>query len=349
MRSNLNHIPLVEVTRGKIVESVHYGSVAIVDNGGHLLHGLGDPQAVCFLRSSAKPLQVLALLEGGGAEKFGLTDQEIAVMCSSHSGSDEHFQVLQALQAKIGIRESDLLCGVHPPTDKPTAKRLLIAGQKPTPNRHNCSGKHTGMLALAKILSAPLENYLDIDHPVQQKILHTFAEMCDFPVDQIELGVDGCSAPVFAIPLTNAAMAFARLADPAQLDGKRMAACQKVFASMSAHPYLVAGTDRFDTDFMTVAGGKAISKSGAEGYVAIGIQPGALAKDSPAIGLALKISDGDSENRAGPLLAVEILSKLGLLSNDEMSRLQPYRSRSVTNWRKLEVGEIRPTASINSL
>jgi len=343
-----HHIPLVEVTRGKIVESVHYGSAVVANANGHIVASVGDPQAVCFLRSSAKPLQLIALLEAGGAQRFQLTGQEIAIMCASHSGSDEHFQVLQTLQAKIGISQADLLCGIHPPTDRQTAERLLIASEKPTPNRHNCSGKHTGMLALARILAASLNNYLDIDHPVQQLILRTFADICSMQPDQIELGIDGCSAPVFAVPLANAALAFARLSDPGQLGSKRADACRLIFESMSAHPYMVAGNGRFDTEFMSVLGGKIICKSGAEGYVAIGVQSGLVGTDSPAMGLALKISDGDADNRAGPLVAVEILSQLGVLKQEEMDKLQRFVHRPVTNWRKLEVGEIRPTTLLKN-
>lgn len=344
--STPQHISLVEVTRGKIVESIHYGSAAVANVDGNVLASIGDPQAVCFLRSSAKPLQLLALLEAGGLDRFQLTGQEIAIMCASHSGSDEHFQVLQTLQKKIGISQADLLCGIHPPTDRPTAERLLLAGEKPTPNRHNCSGKHTGMLALAKMLDAPLDNYLAIDHPVQQKILHTFAEMCDMQVTEIELGVDGCSAPVFAVPLTKAALAFARLSDPGQLQPRRADACRLIFASMCAHPYMVAGTGRFDTDFMSAAQGKIICKSGAEGYLAIGIQPGAGKAHNPAMGLALKISDGDADNRAAPLAALEILSQLDTLKPEVLEKLTRFLRRPVTNWRGLEVGEIRPAPTL---
>lgn len=340
------HISLVEVTRGRIIESIHYGSAAVANVDGHLLASIGDPQAVCFLRSSAKPLQLLALLEAGGAERFQLTGQEIAIMCASHSGSDEHFQVLQTLQKKIGIDENILQCGVHPPTDRPTAERLLLAGEKPTPNRHNCSGKHTGMLALAKMLDAPFENYLEIEHPVQQKILRTFEEMCGLQPEQIELGTDGCSAPVFAIPLRNAAMAFARLSDPGNLEAKRASACQRIFKSMSEHPYMVAGSGRFDTEFMSATQGKFISKSGAEGYVAIGIPSGVATYTSSSMGFALKISDGDADNRAAPLAALEILSQLGVLKPEVLQKLTRFLRRPVTNWRGLEVGEIRPAPTL---
>src|SRR5512142_2227784 len=183
--------PLFEVTRGNLVESVHYGSIAVVASSGKLLSSYGDPQTVTFLRSSAKPFQALPYVERGGVEFFGLTPRELAIACASHEGSDLHVQTVEGIQKKVGVEESQLQCGIHLPSDVEAFKRLIRNDQQPTPNRNNCSGKHTAMLAHAKMRGLPLENYLDIQHPVQQDILASFAEMCRLPVDQIELGTDG--------------------------------------------------------------------------------------------------------------------------------------------------------------
>src|SRR5512139_2523494 len=179
--------PLFEVTRGDTVESVHYGSIAIVDSNGNLIASHGDPHTVAFLRSSAKPFQVLPFVERGGAEHFGFTPRELSIACASHEGSDLHVQTVQGLQEKVGVEESHLQCGVHLPGDVEAFKSLILNNRPPTPNRNNCSGKHTGMLARAKMRGLPLENYLDIDHPIQQDILVAFAEMCLIPVEEIEL------------------------------------------------------------------------------------------------------------------------------------------------------------------
>lgn len=337
------YLPIFELTRGETIESVHFGAFAIVDSEGTLITSHGDPKAISYLRSSAKPFQALPLIEAGGHKKWAFNAKEIAILCASHSGTDEHFKVLFGLQAKIGVSESDLLCGVHPPIDAPTRKALEQRGERPTPNRHNCSGKHTGMLALAKITQSPIENYIDPDHPIQKRILKTFGEMCELPVDSISLGIDGCSAPVFAIPLYNAAYGYARLCDPVRLEPKRAAACQILTGAIMAQPEMVAGPGKFDTRLMEVCQGKIISKGGAEGYQQIGIMPGILGKDSPGIGIALKISDGDLEGRARPALILEVLNQLGVLTQEELEALSEFGPRlPVLNWRKLVVGQGYP-------
>jgi L-asparaginase II len=208
---------LVEVTRGNIVESVHLGALAVVDASGRLLASLGDPDYATYMRSSSKPLQALPLLEGGGAAAFDLSDAEVAVMCASHSGTDEHVSMVRGLQAKIGVTESDLLCGTHPIGHESTRQAMQARGEAPTPLRHNCSGKHTGFLAQAVLRDLPKGDYINPKHPVQERVIQTFAEMVEFPLDKIAIGVDGCSAPVFGVPLRQAALGFARLADPTGL------------------------------------------------------------------------------------------------------------------------------------
>ena len=209
--------PLFEVTRGNIVESIHFGAIAIADSQGRLLYSYGDPQWVAFLRSSAKPFQALPFVERGGVEHFGFTARELALSCSSHETARMHLDAVSALQKKIGIQESDLQCGPHLPGDPEMLKYVIIHNITPTANFNNCSGKHTAMLAHAKIRGLPLETYLERGHPVQQDILTIFAEMCGMEREQVELGTDGCSAPNFAVPLLNAALGFARLCDPVSL------------------------------------------------------------------------------------------------------------------------------------
>jgi L-asparaginase II len=333
--------PMVEVTRGEIVESLHFGALAVVDVSGRLLASYGDPDTVTYLRSSAKPFQALPFLEMDGDRAFGLSSEEVALMCSSHAGTDEHVRVVQSMQAKTGVSESDLLCGTHPPYDEETAERLRRQGEQPTPNRHNCSGKHTGMLAHARLRGLPIENYIDPSHPVQQMILQTFAEMCGLPAERVEIGVDGCSAPNFAVPLRAAAWAYARLCDPTGLAPKRADACRRITAAMTENPVMVSGAGRFDTRLMELTGGRLVSKGGAEGYQAIGVLPGATGPGSPALGIAFKIADGDGADRARHTAAVELLRQLGVLTDEQVGSLSDYGTRPVYNWRHLEVGEIR--------
>jgi L-asparaginase II len=337
---------LVELTRGPLVESIHFGALAVVDAQGSLIASYGSPDLVANLRSSAKPFQALPLIEAGGAERFGLTDREISLMCASHAGTDDHVAVLKGIQQKLGVREEDLLCGWHPPMDEPTAEAMLVRGEKPTFNRHNCSGKHTGMLAQALLANQPLDDYLNTDHVIQKTILRTFAEMLDLPVEEVLIGIDGCSAPTFAATLRAGAYGYARLADPSGLPAPRANALQRICQAMMAHPDMVSGPERFDTRLMEVGAGKIVAKGGAEGYQAIGLLPGALGPGSPGVGITYKIMDGDQGGRARPVVGMAILRQLGVLNDQQLADLKAFDARPIYNWRKLEVGEIRPTFTL---
>jgi len=342
------YAPLVEYTRGGIVESVHQGAIAVVDTQGRLVASAGDPTLVTFLRSSAKPFQTLPLIESGAAEAFGLPTREIAFTCASHLGMDMHAEAAASIQARIGASESDLLCGTHEVPDPATARRLILAGQEPTPNRHNCSGKHSGMLVQARHRDLPLADYVNPRHPIQQTILATFAEMVGLAPDQVVVGTDGCSAPNFAVPLVNAALAFARLADPSGLPPRRANALRTVFYAMTAYPEMVRGPGGFDTEVMRRRPGLLVTKGGAEGYQGMGLVPGALGAGSPALGVALKVADGAA--RAVPLVALEVLRQLGLLGEADFAVLAEFGfapREAVHNQRGLVVGEARPAFSLD--
>jgi L-asparaginase II len=344
--------PLFETTRGEIVESVHYGSIAVVDSNGKLIASYGDPHTVAFLRSSAKPFQVLPFVERGGAEHFSFTPRELSLSCASHEGSDMHVQAVSALQKKIGIEESHLMCGSHLPGDVDELKRLIVGNIHPRTNHNNCSGKHTAMLAHAKMRGLALENYLDITHPIQQDILATFSEMCLFPLNEIQLGTDGCSAPNFALPLYNAALGMARYCDPRELSEARSAACRKVTAAMSAYPEMVSGWGEFDEQLMKVGEGQIVCKRGAEGYQIVGVMPGVLGPGAPGIGIALKVSDGDasrmddelhSSNRVRPAAVIETLRQLGVLSSEQSQALASFGpEKSIRNHRDIVTGRSYP-------
>lgn len=343
-------LPIFELTRGQAVESVHAGALAVTAADGRLLASYGDPDLVAFLRSTSKPLQALPLVERGGPAHFGLTLQEVAIVCASHTGTAEHIAAVRSLQAKTGVSEAELLCGPHDPYDAAANSALRARGEAPTPNHNNCSGKHSGMLALAHLLGVaaqtPDQDYLDVGHPVQQIILETFAEMCALPTGQVVVGVDGCSAPTFAVPLRSAALALARLCDPQAgqvVPPRRAAACSAIVQAMLAHPEMIAGPGRFDTLLMQAAPGRLISKGGAEGYQGVALLPGALGQGSPAVGIALKIADGDQRARIRPAVMLEVLRQIGALTAAELVALAEFGPTfPVHNWRKLVVGEGRP-------
>jgi L-asparaginase II len=352
-----SYLPIYELTRGEIVESTHFGAIAIVDSAGKLVAAHGDSQTITYLRSSAKPIQALSFIEHGGQAFFNLTQREIALMCASHSGTDDHVSVVTSIQRKSGVDESDLMCGVHPLSHKPTQEALRQRGEEPTQNRNNCSGKHTGMLAYARMLGYPVEDYINPAHPVQKIITQTFSEMSSVPVDQIQIGIDGCSAPNFAVPLYNAALAIARLVDPENasptINPERIAACHTIIQAMIHYPDMVGGPDSFDTHLISAAQGRVISKGGAEGYHILGVLPGVLAPGSPGLGIALKISDGDlkshtrgvgdSRGQIRPAASLEILRQLGALTDPMVADLADYGPTfPVYNWRKVLVGTGRP-------
>jgi L-asparaginase II len=340
MNSTDGH-PLVEVLRGKIVESIHFGSLVAVDSSGCQLINFGNPETVTFLRSSAKPFQALPFVQSGGLEAFGLSERETAILCASHTGTDDHVQVVSCIQDKLNLGEEALLCGTHMPYDEATARQMIRSGAVPTPNRNNCSGKHTGMLAYCLLHHLPVEDYINPHHPLQEIILQTFAEMCEMKVQDVALGTDGCSAPNFAAPLRNAALGYARLADPSGLSDNRAAALRKIFHAMTSHPDMVSGPEHFDTVLMQVMDGQVACKAGAEGYQALGLLPGALGSNSRGVGITFKIADGDASGRARSIVTVAILRELGALGNSQAEALARYDQRPIHNLRKLEVGVIR--------
>jgi L-asparaginase II len=355
--TNSPYQPIFQLTRGDIVESLHFGAIAVVESTGRVVAWHGNPGLVTFTRSSAKPLQALPFLENGGMSFYGLTLQEVALLCASHSGTDEHVAVIRSIQVKTGVSETDLMCGIHTVYDRKTAEAMRERGETPTPNRHNCSGKHTGMLAFSRMLGIQIDPdglaYIDPNHPVQRKILAALAEMSDLRQEEIHIGIDGCSAPNFALPLRNAALAFARICQPEGLAEKRAETCHLISKAMLTYPDMIGGPDNFDTFLMQAAQGRVICKGGAEGFQAFGVMPGAIKPGSPALGVAFKVSDGDLKGHnypAGdprghvrPAVTLELLRQLGVFEAQELEKLADFGPEfPVKNWRKLKVGWASP-------
>lgn len=333
--------PMVEATRGGIVESMHLGAMAIVDSDGRLLASYGNSDLVTFPRSSMKPFQALPFVEMGGVELFGLNDEELAIMCASHTGTDEHVRVLKGLHEKVGIGLEDLQCGVHWPSDKETTLAMRMRGEEPNSYRHNCSGKHSGMLAHAKMRELSLENYLEPVHPVQQTIRQTVAGMCGVHRDDMIFGIDGCTAPVYAMPLSSFAWAAAKLVDPKNLSENTRRSCEKIAHAMTTYPMMVAGPGQVDTVLMQVMEGKVVAKGGAEGFQMIGIKPGAVSPRSKGIGICFKIADGDLTRRATHLLVVELMKVFGFGEQVESEAFKSFNQPILRNFRGIEVGTMR--------
>ena len=313
-----------------------------MDGDGRLVARLGEPETVTYLRSSAKPFQAVPLLTTGAADRFGLTEAELAVACGSHSGEDLHAETVTRLLEKIGLDESFLKCGVHDPYDRATAARLRGRGESPGLLRNNCSGKHTGMLVLSRHLGAPPENYDDPAGLVQQTILRAVSRFSGLPPEEIAVGTDGCGVPVFGMPVRTMALMYARLvAPPDDFDGPTRGACGRIVAAMTGHPEMVGGTvERFDTEVMRAARGLVVSKIGAEGVYTAGVRP---CRAWPSgLALAFKIEDGE-DRRARSTIAIESLRQLDVLEEDAFKALIPYSNFPVLNHRGEIVGQIRPS------
>jgi L-asparaginase II len=338
-RNTLTPAPLVEVTRGPITESRHHGHVVTVDGDGQVVAQLGAPEIVTYLRSSAKPLQAVPLISTGAADRFNFTPQEIAVACGSHSGEPVHEETVAAMLAKTGLGAGALKCGVHEPFGKEAALELRRRDEKPRVLQNNCSGKHTGMLALALHLGGAPETYDQPDNPAQLAIAKTIEQFSGVPFEKIVVGVDGCGVPVFGVSVRAMALMYARLvAPPGSFDPHTRDACARIVAAMRAYPELVGGTrERLDTELMRAAGG-VISKVGAEGVYTVGVQPSA--RWPRGLGLALKIEDGE-DRRARPTVVIESLRQLGVLDDATLERLARYARFVVRNHRGDEVGEVR--------
>jgi L-asparaginase II len=332
--------PLVEVRRGSITESRHRGHIAAVDADGQVAAHLGALETVTYLRSSAKPHQAIPLIASGAAARFGFTDREIAVACASHSGEPIHTETVAAMLRKIGLEASALKCGTHEPFSREATRQMRARGEKPNVLQNNCSGKHTGMLALALHLGAPAETYDEPDNPAQLMIGRTVAQFSGVPVEDIAVGVDGCGVPVFGITVRAMALMYARLvAPPEEYDHDTREACRRVVSAMTSHPEMVGGTtERLDTEMMRAAHGRLISKVGAEGVYTVGVLPSE--RWPRGLGLALKIEDGE-DRRARPTVVIEALRQLGVLTGEALEAVKPYASFPVHNHRGDTVGEVR--------
>ena len=330
---------LAEVVRGEVVESVHRGHLIVVSGDGETIFSKGNPEIVTFIRSSGKPFQAFPVLTSGAAERFGFLDAEIALACGSHSGEKIHTETAAKMLAKIGFGEADLRCGSQIPFNEKLAEAMLIAGEKPTQLHNNCSGKHAAMLALAKHLNADSKTYDDLKNPVQQAILQVVSLFTDVPANRISIGIDGCAAPNFALPVSAMAKSFARLVFPPKtFDAETREACRRIVSAMMSHPEMIGGTERLDTIIMKAARGRIISKIGAEGVYVAGILPSERWKKG--LGIAVKIEDGD-DKRARAVVTIELLRALGVIDETNDARLREYSPIAIKNRRGDTVGEVR--------
>ena len=334
MRHNgsMKHVPLIEMTRADTLECQHFGSVAVVNTAGKLLAHAGDPYWLTFSRSTLKALQALPFMEAGGPRHFGFSQPQIAMLCASHNGEDMHVAAVQGMLEKTGLTYKALRCGCHVPGIFSQLEVAPPADLAYDERHNNCSGKHAGFLAYCVQHGLSLNDYIAPDHPLQQAIRRDVARAVGMEASDFKMGIDGCSAPNYAMPLANLARGYARLASGAT-DGEFGESFAALGEAMTAHPELVSGTGRNDLAFMRAGRGDWVTKIGADGVQVVGSK-------SRGEAVALKVIDG---NKAALHAAtVEVLDQLGWLDAAQREALNPWRAQAIINARGVRVGERRP-------
>jgi L-asparaginase II len=320
---------VVEVVRGTVVESSHRVHAAVVDAAGLVRASTGDPDRVTFIRSAAKPFQALPVIAEGAMDRFGITLEEIAVACGSHSGEARHIEAVTSILRRVGLDGEALACGPHAPFDAAARRELAEAGLEPGRLHNNCSGKHAGMLALARVNGWDPAGYHQPAHPVQGRVLAELERWLDLPTEAMAMGTDGCAAVTVGVPLRSMALGYARLAQAART-GEREPTY--VVGSMTSYPEMVAGAGRLCTDLMMCAAGRLFAKVGAEGVYCVGV-PGA------ELGIAVKIEDG-AQRAVGPAI-LAVLRELDLISEDDLGTLLHHAYPEVLDSRGEVVGQVR--------
>ncbi|MGF9858567.1 asparaginase [Priestia endophytica] len=324
---------LLQTTRGSLVENVQRGDIAVVDFSGKLQYYKGNPYKITYIRSSLKPIQTLNVFLSGAVQKYGFDDEEISLMCSSHYGQENHKEVVERILKKIGLDMEDLLCGSKYSVKEEYKIEQIANHVKLTTANSDCSGKHGGMLASCLSKGYSIKEYNSKNHPLQKDIIDIVSDFCEIKENQLELGIDGCGVPVHGMPLYNAALGFAKIANPSKLKPDLKAAAEKVFKAINQAPEMIAGTGGFDTELIKHTNGKLIGKIGADGVYCLAI------KDM-GIGIALKVEDGNL-NTIAPIV-IRCLEELEVLSSSEIEDLAPFKSLNVVNTLRRTVGETYP-------
>ncbi|HYM80931.1 MAG TPA: asparaginase [Candidatus Limnocylindria bacterium] len=327
------------VWRGSIPESRHRVQAAVVDRQGHRIEGTEHADLITTFRSAAKPFQLLPLVERGHADRWRLSQEELAVMAASHTGAESHVRLVRDLLARFGLGEGHLACGFHEPLDPGSLAYVRAHPQERSPLYNNCSGKHAGMLCLALSEGWPARGYEQPDHPVQRLMRATVAELCGLPPESLGVGVDGCGVSVFGLPLTGMARAYAHLAAAEPGGSARERALHRIRTAMSEHPKAVGGDGRFSTALMERTSGRMVAKGGAEGLECVGL---------PARGFGIAVKCEDGQARGLSAATVALLEHLGELSPEELDRLSASRRPVLHNDAGTEVGALEASVQVVS-
>jgi L-asparaginase II len=325
---------LVEQTRGTFVENRHRGAFVVSDAAGNIIASAGDIARPVFPRSAIKSIQALAIFTSGAAAQYDLSDEELALACASHHGEGVHVTGVTNFLHHLGLEATDLECGAHQPNNPAAREALRAHEQNPSPLHNNCSGKHSGMLSVARALGVPTAGYVGREHPVQREVRRVIETVIGEPLSVDRCGTDGCSIPTWAAPLGAFARGFARMATGADLPADMADAARRIFDAATTHPLLVAGSGHFDTLAMEAFGGRLMQKGGAEG-----VQCGAI-RDK-GWGYALKIDDGNMN--ASVTMVAKVIAALASPDPAQSQVLAKFSRQTIRNVRNFDVGQMRPT------
>lgn len=329
--------PLVVLTRTNYIESIHGGSICVTGSNNKTVFCIGDADSKVYLRSAAKPLLAVAFVNSGAMERFDISLEELAVICSSHSGEDFHREIVNSILSKIGLSEEDLECGAAEPYNKDIKKELIRKGQGPSKLHNCCSGKHAGMLAVCRHFGFPVKGYTELNHPVQQLILKTIAELLECEADNIFTGIDGCGVPSLLITLHQASYLYSLLAQGSNGSTRYKDCFGLIQKAMITHPNMINGDKEFCTDLITHSKGRAIGKVGAEGVYCIAV-PGV------ELGICIKISDGNE--RAVYPVSIHLLKEFDILDEDALEKLKLWAYPPVKDHKGRTVGYTIPVFDI---
>ena len=328
---------LVEILRGGIVESRHRGAVSVFDGDGIEVLSLGDVNLPVFPRSACKLIQALPFIETGAADAYGFGDKELSLACASHSGEPEHAELAEAMLKRAGQSAATLECGTHWPFDAPVAIKLAQSGAVPNACHNNCSGKHAGFICTSCHVGDDPKGYVNAAHPAQKRVRDAMAEVTGASHAAEACGTDGCSIPTYAIPLSNLAHGFAKMATGQGLSPTRAKAAKRLMQACMAEPFYMAGTKRFCTDIMAAAPSRVFAKIGAEGVYCAAIP-------ELGFGIALKIDDGAF--RAAELMVAAVIAHLAAKIPEIAEPVGQMARKADYNWNKIGVGEQRVVAGI---
>ncbi|WP_415236163.1 asparaginase [Sneathiella sp.] len=326
---------VVNVYRGPMVECQHMVNAVVSDASGNILKKWGNTEKPVYLRSAIKLLQSVPLIESGAADAFDLTDKELSLSCASHTGEPIHVAAVTAWLQKMGLTLDALECGAHWPTFPEAAYALAAEGKKPTAAHNNCSGKHAGFLTTALHLGEDLKGYIHLDHPVQKRLVKVLEDFTDLDLAEAPVGIDGCSIPTIGIPLSGAALAIARFANPERLPDERAAACRRLQNAIATEPEMIAGSDRLCTALNRSAKGAVVAKTGAEGVYLAAL---------PNLGLGVAVKNIDGTTRGAEVALGQILQDLGVMTEEMHREIDAFVKPVQKNWNNITVGHMNVQA-----